>query len=95
MKTIQPEKEILSGKEEIILSPDEYINPEDGLVYCSKCHTRKRYGCIHQYFLLPKRALLPVCVKRKRYKNKKRKSVTERMKTRKNDFISLLAFRKD
>ena len=41
MKTIQPEKEILSGKEEIILSPDEYFNPDDGLVYCSKCHNPK------------------------------------------------------
>ena len=74
MKTIQPEKEILSGKEEIILSPDEYFNPDDGLVYCSKCHNPKEIWLYSPVFSTPKKGIIAcLCEKEKIQKQEEEK----------------------
>ena len=41
MNTIQ--KLIASNTAPPGSSPEDYINPSDGLLYCGKCHTRKQY----------------------------------------------------
>ena len=76
MKTIQPEKEILTGEEEIILSPDEYFNPDDGLVYCSKCHNPKEIWLYSPVFSIPKKGIIAcLCEKEKIQKQEEEEKI--------------------
>ena len=37
---------IVEAAETLNTAPDDYINPDDGLKYCGKCHTPKDAGMI-------------------------------------------------